>query len=115
MAYSPTEALVGWLADLGYTASTAVPATRPASFVTVEPTAAAVESMAASTLFAIQFWGSTDAECESAALACRDALIEGPKPEGIYTVTLDTGPYPFADPSSRQRRWQMAVDVTHAF
>ena len=114
MAYSPTEAVIGWLASMGYRASTTVPATRPASFVTAEPYSGAVESMVPSTSFAIQFWGSTDAECEDAALACRGAMLEGAKPDGIYNVAVIGGPYPFPDPDSRQCRWQLAVDITHA-
>lgn len=113
MAYSPTEAVIGWLASMGYRASTAVPAERPAEFVTAEPLSGAVESMVPSTSFAIQFWGPTDAECESAALACRNAMLEGDRPRGIYSVAVIGGPYPFPDPDSRQCRWQMAVDITH--
>lgn len=115
MAYSITEAMVSWLSSLGYEASTLVPEDRPQTFVTVEPTGAAVDSMVASTSVALQFWDVDDASCEAAALACRDALIEGAKPDGVYDVALNAGPYPFPDPYSRTCRWQMAVDVTHQF
>lgn len=115
MAYSITENMVAWLASLGHAASTDVPETRPTSFVTVEPTGASVESMVATTSLALQFWGADDASCEASALACRDALIEGAKPTGVYDVALNAGPYPFPDPYSRASRWQLALDVTHQF
>ena len=110
MAYSALEAMVGWLASLGYCASTVVPPDAPGEFVTVERTSGGVIDMLDHPTVAIQTWAQTAPRAEEMAIAIRNALFYS-RPEGVAHIQVD-GLYPFWDENTRLPRYQLVLDCT---
>lgn len=113
--YSITEAMVSWLTDLGYEASTYPPADAPGSpdrFVTVERVGGAVRDIVDHPSMAVQAWAPTDAEAEAMANAIRAEALAGALPEGIHSIRVESGPYRFFDPSTRSPRYQLTLRIT---
>ena len=110
MAYSALEAVVGWLAGLGYRASTIVPADAD-EFVTVERTGGGVSDYVDHPTFAVQAWAPTEERAEEMALAIRLAALTG-RPQGIHRFTEMQGPYRFYDENTRCPRWQLVLTAS---
>ena len=110
MIYSVTEAFVSWLSSLGYGASTYPPETGT-EFGTVERTGGGVEDMVDHPLIAIQAWAQTEAEAEEMANAIRYAALTA-RPEGVASIRVNAGPYPFWDESTRLPRYQLVLDCS---
>ena len=110
-AFSITEAMVAWIASLGFRACTHPPVNPPAVFVTVERTGGGVGSYVDHASIAVQVWAETETGAESAANDLRLAIVTANPPAGIHSVRIDTGPYPFWDEGTRMPRYQLALDV----
>lgn len=111
IAFSVTEAMVSWLASMGYPASTRPTADAPDEFVTVERTGGGVASMVDRTTMAVQCWGATEDAAEALAGEVRMRLLTEQPPPGIRSVRASAGPYPFFDPNTRRPRYQLVLDV----
>lgn len=109
--FSITEAMVSWLSSMGYAASSRVPADMPAEFVTVERTGGGAGSYVDHPVVAVQFWAATDAEAEAMANAARAAILTQPKPPGVHSARVNSGPYAFYDEYTGRARYQLVLDV----
>lgn len=109
MAYSALEAMVAWLAGLGYRTSTVVPANAPDEFVTVERTGGGVDSYVDKPVFAVQAWGATDARAEEIANGIRYAALTSAPPAGVHSFTGFDGPYRLYDENTRCPRYQLVI------
>lgn len=115
MQHSITEAMVTWLAGLGYRASTFPPKDGPRcpkEFVTVERTGGSVEDMVDHPELAIQAWAPTDERAERIAGAIRLAALTGGLPQGVHSLRVDAGPYRFYDEHTRCPRYQLVLSAT---
>ncbi len=116
--YSIEAALVEWLGDLGYTASTNVPAHRPDRFVTVERESGGVDNLVDHPTVTVQTWALSRDEAETDGrdirLLAETATREGTLPEGVYAMTANAGPYSFPDEDSDMPRYQTLYDITCA-
>jgi hypothetical protein len=109
--YSITEEFVNWLTAFGYRASTYPPKTGD-EFVTVERTGGGVADMIDHPMIAIQAWAKEESRAEEIANAIRLAAVAGLAPSGVHRVSVNSGPYPFYDESTRLPRYQVVFDVT---
>lgn len=107
--YSVTEQFVNWLSAKGYAASTYPPKTGD-EFVTVERTSGGVTDMVDRPEITIQTWAQTEARAEEIAIAIRDALLLESLPYGVHHVSVNAGPYPFWDESTRLPRYQIVLN-----
>lgn len=107
--YSITEQIVAWLSNLGYAASTYPPAEGD-EFVTVERTGGGVADMVDHPTIAIQAWAGTEARAEEMATAIRDAALIGARPQGVASMRINAGPYPFWDSYTRLPRYQLVIE-----
>lgn len=110
--FSVTEAMVSWLASLGYAASSRVRADAPDEFVTVERDGGADRDLVDHALMSVQCWAASDERAEALANEVRLALRHGDPPAGIHGVRTSAGPYPFYDPDTRRPRYQLVLDVS---
>ncbi|MBQ9021557.1 MAG: hypothetical protein IJ113_06045 [Eggerthellaceae bacterium] len=113
--YSVTEQLVAWLVGLGYRASTQPPKDSPDSpdeFVTVERTGGGSENLIDYPLIAIQTWAKTEPRAEEMANDIRARAILTEQPEGVHSMRVNAGPYPFYDEDTRCPRYQLVLDCT---
>lgn len=110
-AFSVTEAVVGWLGDLGYSASSRVPAGAADTFVTVERVGGGPASWVDRATLAVQVWAPTEDGAEGAANELRLRLLSERPPSGIHSVRVQAGPYPFFDDHTRCPRYQLVLDV----
>ena len=113
--FSVTEAMVSWLSSLGYSASTRVPANAQGRFVTVTRVGGQAESYVDRAEMAVQCWGADkhdDAGAEELANAVRNALVMSPRPSGIHSARVETGPYEFYDDSTGRARYQLLLAVS---
>lgn len=115
MAFSIEAALVAWLPDaVGVPSYAEVPDPRPDEFTTVERVGGTSSVGIDAPVVAVQAWAKSRARAEEIALDVRDmVLVRGPDlvPE-IRGVTVAGGPYQFADPDSRQERYQIQFSFT---
>lgn len=112
MSYSVLDEFVQWLDGQGYVASSIVPESAPASFVTIERTGGYVEDMLDHPTIAVQCWGATDADAEDMALELRNRLLTEQRPLGVSSIRIESGPYRFYDETTRCPRYQLTLDVT---
>lgn len=111
--FSVTEAMVAWIASLGYQASNDVPADpMPDEFVTVGRMGGPVESWVDHPSMAVRCWALTHERAEAMALALRRDLIARRPPAGIHSVRVDAGPYPVPDEYTRRPCEQVVYDLT---
>lgn len=110
--FSVTDAMVSWLARLGYNAATRRYDNSPAELVTVTRTGGRVLNLIDRPVIALQFWAGTEERAESMANEARLALLTTCPPPGIHSVSVNTGPYPFFDAYSRSPRYQLVLDVS---
>ena len=101
-AFSVTESLINHISAFGYHTSSRVPEDHPDTFVTVERTGGGASSYIDHPVMAIQVWAKSE----------DDALLTSPPPQGIHSIRLETGPYPFFDDSTGSPRYQMVLDIT---
>lgn len=110
--YSVTQAVMEWLASNGHTAyHMAIPDDAPGQFVTVERTGGYVADKVDHPSVAIQCWAATDADAEALAITIRNLIEVGTRPEGVWHMGINSGPYPFYDESTRCPRYQLYVDM----
>lgn len=109
MSNSTTEAMVNWLADMGYRASTRPPSTMPTEFVTVERTAGYVENLIDHPTFAVQAWARTEDRAEAMAVDIKSAATFGEPPEGFASLRVDAGEYSYWDESTGMPRYQLVI------
>lgn len=107
--YSVTEQFVTWLRASSYAASTRPP-DGLTEFVTVERTGGTVTDMVDHATIAIQTWAATETRAEEMANAIR-LLALTTRPDGVHSITVNAGPYPFFDESTRLPRYQLALNV----
>lgn len=110
-AFSVTEAMVAWLASMGYDASMDVPGAMPDEFVTVERTGGGASSMVDHPVMAVQCWALAGERAEAMANEARLRLLTETPPPGVHSVRANAGPYKFNDPDTRRPRWQFVLDV----
>lgn len=108
--YSVTEEFVKWLGTLGFAAST-YPPKNGTEFVTVERTGGDVVDLVDRPSLAVQTWAATEPRAEEMANTIRNAALTSTKPDGVYSIAINAGPYPFWDDSTRLPRYQIAFDV----
>lgn len=111
-AFSVTESLINHISTFGYHASSRVPKGHADTFVTVERTGGGASSFIDHPVMAVQVWAHSEDEAERAANELRNALLTSPPPQGIHSIRLETGPYPFFDDSTGSARYQMVLDIT---
>ena len=111
--FSVLESVVGWVASLGYQASTRVPKDLPDLFVTVDRTNDDVVSHVGLASVAIRVWAKTDAEAESAANALRLAMTQGEPPAGIHSARAEGGRFMYYDESTRRATDQFVLSVSY--
>lgn len=109
--YSITEQFVTWLRGLGYASSTYPPKTG-SEFVTVERTGGYVSDLVDHPTVAVQAWAQSEARAEEIAIRIRDELLLSTRPLGVTAVSVNAGPYPFWDDSTRLPRYQTVFDVS---
>lgn len=109
--FSITEAMVSWLASLGYRAGTHPPASPDGMFVTVERVGGGVSNLIDRPSMAVQVWAPAETEAEEAANAIRLAALTQVPPPGVHSMRVDSGPYPFFDESTRMPRYQLTLDI----
>lgn len=109
--FSVTEALVAWLASMGYCASSRVPVPEPDEFVTVERVGGGVEDRIDRPSVALQCWARTDERAEALALEVRAKVLFCQPPPGVHSMSVDTGPYPHYDENTRRPRYQIVLDL----
>lgn len=109
--YSITEQFVIWLNELGYRASTYPPESGN-EFVTVERTGGSVTDMVDHPTIAIQAWAKTETRAEEIILEIRDEALLSSMPDGVNSIFVNAGPYPFWDEYTRLPRYQIVFDVT---
>lgn len=107
--YSVTEAFVEWLTELGYEASTYPPKTGD-EFVTIERTGGNIVDLVDHPMIAIQTWASSEPRAEEMANEIRFAALTQPRPEGVTSIRVNSGPYPYWDDSTRLPRYQLFLD-----
>lgn len=112
MAYSVLAAFTEWLDEQWYVSSSIVPESAPDSFVTIERTGGYVEDMLDHPNIAVQCWAATDADAEDMALELRNRLLTDPRPLGVSSIRIESGPYRFYDEYTRCPRYQIVLDVT---
>lgn len=112
MAYSVLAEFTEWLEDEWYVGSSIVPESAPDSFVTIERTGGYVEDMLDHPTIAVQCWAATDADAEDMALELRNRLLTDPRPLGVSSIRIESGPYRFYDETTRCPRYQLTLDVT---
>lgn len=108
--YSVVSAFIQWLNSLGFDAHSYPPADSQ-EFVTVERTGGGVVDMVDRPALAIQTWAQTETRAEDMANAIRLALLTDELPEGVHSVSINTGAYRFYDEETRLPRFQLYVDV----
>lgn len=108
--YSVTEEFITWLNGLGYSASTWPPADGT-EFVTVERTGGTVADKVDYPTIAIQTWAQTEPRAEEMALEIRNEALLSTMPEGVNSVAVNAGPYPFWDEDTRLPRYQLVLDI----
>lgn len=111
-AFSVTEAMVSWLASMGYETSQDVPADMPDEFVTVERTGGGASDLVDHPVMAVQCWAMTGERAEALANEVRLRVMATQPPAGIHSARPNQGPYKFNDPATRRPRWQFALDVS---
>lgn len=109
--FSVTEAMVAWLASMGYEASQDVPGNMPDEFVTVERGGGGVRGLVDHPVMAVQCWAMTPNRAEAMANEVRLRAITEPPPPGVHSVRVNSGPYKFNDEVTGRPRWQIALDV----
>lgn len=118
MAFSVEAALVGWLGELGYEAHADPPAERPDRFVSLERVGGGSSDLIDNPSVAVLFWNTTRAtamsDAEGFASAALLASRDGTLPDGVYALSVDSGPYMFNDPDSGVYRYQVVLDLTCA-
>lgn len=112
-AFSVIEAMVGWVASMGYRASTRVPKDPPDVFVTVERTNDDAAGMHGAASVAIRVWAPTDAEAEEAANALRLAMLCGSPPRGVHSVRSQGGRLLYYDEATRRATDQFVLSVAY--
>lgn len=110
-AFSVTEAMVSWLASMGYEASQDVPADMPDEFVTVERGGGGTRGLVDHPVMAVQCWALTAERAEGLANEVRLRTLTEQPPPGVHSVGVNAGPYKFNDEESGRPRWQLALDV----
>lgn len=128
-AFNALEALIAFVAALGYDAFSRPPGDTPDNpdpvpdeYVTVERTGGYVADMVDHPTFAIQCWAQTELRANSISVVLRNALLIGaygevdgvdgdisPADFGLMGMTIDAGPYAFFDEYTRSPRYQMVV------
>lgn len=111
-AFSVTESLIGHIATFGCHVSSRVPKDHPDVFVTVERTGGGATSFVDHPVMAVQIWAQTEDEAEQAANELRNTLLTSPPPQGIHSIRLESGPYPFYDEGTSSPRYQMVLDIS---
>ena len=106
--YSVTEAFVDWLTSLGYAAST-YPPKSGSEFVTVERTGGAASDLVDHPMMVIQTWAQTEPRAEEMANAIRNSALTS-YPDGIASIRINSGPYPYWDESTRLPRYQLFLE-----
>lgn len=96
-------------AGLGAKAYADVPATRPATFVTVERTGGQRTLFLDSGTYAVQAWASTRSKAADLAQRLADLLLTAPARYGRLASTTVVSVYNFPDPDSTQARYQATV------
>lgn len=109
--FSVTGALVAWDVWGGHPCSTRAPSPMPDAFFTVERVGGGVQNLVDRASVAVQAWAPTDEQAEALANSARMAVLTAAPPEGVHSVRVETGPYPFYDESTRRARYQMVLDV----
>lgn len=110
--FSVTEAMVAWVASMGYRAATRVPKNPPAELVTVERGGGGVRSMVDHPMVAVQCWAPTEERAEEMANAIRLAVLTSQPPAGVHSARVNSGPYPFFDEDTRCPRYQLVLDLS---
>jgi hypothetical protein len=110
-AYSVTDAMVAWIASLGYASAARRTKHSPVELVTVQRTGGGAASMVDHPMMAVQTWARTEGRAEEMANAVKLALLTTRPPRGIHSVRANTGPYPFFDEDTRCPRYQFVLDV----
>ena len=108
--YSVTAAFVQWLIAHGYDAHSYPPADSD-EFVTVERTGGGVVDMVDHPTIAVQTWAQTEARAEDMANEIRYLVLTEAPPEGVHSVTVETGAYRFYDEYTRLPRFQLVLDA----
>ena len=109
--YSVTQAVIAWLSSMGHTARTYPTPDLVPPFATVERTGGYVEDLVDHPTIAVQAWGETEAEAEEMANAIRLASCTLELPEGVHSMQVSAGPYPFWDEDTRWPRYQVVFDA----
>ena len=107
--YSITEAMVSWLSGLGYAASTYPPKTGT-EFVTVQRTGGSVSDLVDHPMMAVQTLAATETRAEEMANAIRLSALTCQRPEGVASIKVNSGPYPYWDESTRLPRYQLYLE-----
>lgn len=108
--YSVVSAFIQWLNSLGFDAHS-YPPNDSTEFVTVERTGGGVVDMVDRPSLAIQTWAQTETRAEDMANAIRYALLTSELPDGVHSVSINTGAYRFYDDETRLPRFQLYIDV----
>lgn len=108
--YSVVSAFIQWLNSLGFDAHS-YPPKDSTEFVTVERTGGGVVDMVDRPALAIQTWAQTETRAEDMANAIRYALLTSELPDGVHSVSINTGAYRFYDDETRLPRFQLYIDV----
>lgn len=108
--YSVVSAFIQWLNDLGFDAHS-YPPKDSTEFVTVERTGGGVVDLVDRPSLAIQTWAKTETRAEDMANAIRYALLTSEPPNGVHSVSINTGAYRFYDEDTRLPRFQIYIDV----
>lgn len=108
--YSVTEAFISWLNNLGFDAHS-YPPNDSQEFVTVERTGGGVIDLVDRPSLAIQTWAKTETRAEDMVNAIRLALLTSELPNGVHSVSINTGAYRFYDDETRLPRFQLYIDV----
>lgn len=109
--YSPTESLLDWLSEQGYTAHTYPPKNAPSEFVTAERTGGGMSDVVDHPTIAVQTWAQSEARAEEMALEIRNATLTS-RPYGFYAMAVNAGPYPFWDEETGCARYQTLYECT---
>ena len=107
--YSVTEAFVSWLTALGYAAST-YPPKSGTEFVTVSRTGGSVTDLVDHPMMVVQTWAQSETRAEEMANAIRNAALTSARPDGVASIRVNSGPYPFWDESTRMPRYQLYLE-----
>ena len=107
--FSITEALVSWITSLGYATSTYPPKTG-SEFVTIERTGGYASDLVDHPMVAIQTWAQTEERAEEMANNIMYAVLTSPRPDGVASMRVDAGPYPWWDESTKLPRYQLVIE-----